>query len=111
VAAARRFAAAVADWLPGETRGRLTLLVSELATNALQHGRTAFTVGLERLDNAIKVEVSDTGPGVPTITAASLDRPGGRGLRIVETLSDSWGVTPRPTGKTVWFVLKAASSV
>jgi hypothetical protein len=37
--------------------------------------------------------------------------PSGRGLKIVEMLSDDWGVDYHPNdGKTVWFVVSSARS-
>jgi anti-sigma regulatory factor (Ser/Thr protein kinase) len=107
VGEARRFVTASFDWLPEETNNRLELLVSELATNAIHHGSGGFTVSLERLANAIRVEVSDGGSGLPVLLAPSVDRTSGRGLRIVQALSDEWGVRRGPSGKTVWFVLNA----
>jgi len=38
----------------------------------------------------------------PVLRAVSADDEGGRGLRLVDELSDRWGVDPLPWGKRVW---------
>ncbi|MCI4145841.1 MULTISPECIES: ATP-binding protein [unclassified Streptomyces] len=103
----------------------LSLLVSELATNAVIHGHVTgrdFRVHLLALSApadaatlTIRVEVTDTrGDRLPEPSAtpaahaaqpaADSARTGGRGLFLVEALADRWGCVPRPDGpgKTVW---------
>ena len=48
------------------------------------------------------VEVFDTGHRLPTMGDAALDSTGGRGLHMIETVSDEWGVREDLNGKTVW---------
>jgi anti-sigma regulatory factor (Ser/Thr protein kinase) len=105
VAEARRFAFLSADWLSAESRDRLALLVSEVATNSIKHARNGFTLAIERVEDAIRVEVSDRGPGFPVVLELAPDVPHGHGMRLVQALSDDWGVVAEPWGKTVWFVL------
>ena len=51
----------------------------------------------------LRLEVSDLAPGIPEVQGTGMpDASGGLGLRIVEQLSSSWGVTPFGQGKTVW---------
>ncbi|KAB1144251.1 ATP-binding protein [Streptomyces luteolifulvus] len=106
VPAARRFACeTLAGWgLAGGERGDdVVLCVSELATNALQHGVPPgrfYRVFLRYDGQVLRVEVHDSGPGVPRI-AAQADE-GGRGLLLVAALSDKWGVGQRELGKVVW---------
>ncbi|MFC7913077.1 SpoIIE family protein phosphatase [Streptomyces sp. NPDC057386] len=89
------------------------LVVSELVTNAVVHAGT--DVGLLcRLEPAghIVVEVSDqhptraprdSGTGRTAPAAPAYDTPEyGRGLRLVATLAESWGITYRRGAKTVW---------
>lgn len=83
------------------------LMVSELATNAQLHAATGFEVSAEfdQLEGRLKVEVTDTGAGEPTVKRPEPSDPHGRGLQIVAVLSDRWGIewpSDRP-GKTVWF--------
>ncbi|MEU6275980.1 ATP-binding protein [Streptomyces populi] len=95
----------------------LSLLVSELATNAVTHGHVSgrdFRVHLLALavpagrSLTVRVEVTDTrGDKLPEPGAdLAVDpiHPGGRGLLLVEALADRWGCEPRPDGpgKTVW---------
>ncbi|MEU6371354.1 ATP-binding protein [Streptomyces sp. NPDC046931] len=106
VPAARRFAhETLTGWGLAETErsGDVLLCVSELATNALLHGVPPgrhFRVFL-RYDGAVlRVEVHDSGPGVPHIAEEAGE--GGRGLLLVAALADKWGVGERELGKVVW---------
>ena len=79
------------------------LLVSELATNAIIHARTAFAVTLSITGNAVRLEVSDRSPAPPVIADVTCDDDSGQGLRIVAGLAHDWGVTRDPAGgKSVW---------
>ena len=110
VQAARRFMLEALANVPHEVVDRATLIVSELATNAVQHAQTGFVINVERTDSEISVEVLDSGVGEPTVRTASRDEASGRGLKIVDVLADEWGVRPTPTapGKIVWFKLSLA---
>ncbi len=79
-------------------------MASELATNCVQHAGTDFELVVESQDE-IRVEVRDTNRHRPMLRFPTPREPKGRGLQIVEAMSDSWGVTQSPDGKTVWFVL------
>jgi anti-sigma regulatory factor (Ser/Thr protein kinase) len=104
---ARRF---VVDALHGTYRQfvpRAELLVSELATNAVLHGRTGFSVTVVALDSEVRIVVTDAGSGWPQVQKATGLDVGGRGLHIVDTLSDDWEVQRvSPSGKTVSVVLR-----
>jgi anti-sigma regulatory factor (Ser/Thr protein kinase) len=86
----------------GDTLEALMLIVSELATNAIRHARTRFNVALEHRGEAIRVKVTDTAPGLPELRDPAPTELGGRGMLIVSTVADRWGVEPQPVGKTVW---------
>ncbi|MBA2807078.1 ATP-binding protein [Streptomyces sp. KM273126] len=89
----------------------MVLMVSELMTNAVTHGRVPGTSGrqvrmaIEKTGDVIRVEVrdtrSDTRPHLCEGNGNGQDI-GGRGLVLVDALSDSWGVSPELMGKTVW---------
>jgi DNA-binding NarL/FixJ family response regulator len=104
VAAARRF---VVDLLREQgfhdTVERVSVLVSELVTNAVIHagGDVAVTVRLGT--DHVRIEVHDPDPRpLPRRPATrELDK-GGRGLLLVNELASAWGVIPGPSGKTVW---------
>ncbi|WP_256252126.1 ATP-binding protein [Streptomyces sp. yr375] len=93
-------------WLLGELADDAVSIVGELAANAVVHAKGIgefFEVGLRRRDGVLIVEVSDSFQWrMPEKLDADPDAVGGRGLVIVEGLSDKWGVRPRDAGKTVW---------
>jgi anti-sigma regulatory factor (Ser/Thr protein kinase) len=104
-AEARRF---VAECLlsAGEDFGEaLVVAVSELVTNAVLHAASACRVEVCIDGSGVRVSVQDADPRLPEPRARAPRRVDGRGLLIVESLSDRWGVTPVPGGKVVWFEL------
>lgn len=105
VPAARRFARELLSEHPSEIVDAVELMVSELATNSVRHAHTDFELEIGTREQAIQVEVRDTGQGRPVPRSPAAADPSGRGLRIVEAMSDTWGVTLSPKGKTVWFTL------
>ena len=106
VPAARRF---VRDALRDQSRELIQaaeLMTSELATNCVQHAHTDFELAV-RMQDQIRVEVRDTDQHQPEIQFPKPEDQSGRGLRIVEAMSDTWGVIPSQEGKTVWFELES----
>ena len=83
------------------------VMVSELASNCIRHASERFNLVIARTDDEIRVEVSDAGPGRPSVRRPPDAEPSGRGLQIVSALADRWGVRVKPgsAGKTVWFVV------
>ncbi|MFF4399569.1 PAS domain S-box protein [Streptomyces sp. NPDC001480] len=82
------------------------LLLSETLTNAVQHAEGPLGLRLCRTATDLTVEVSDRSPHLPQPRLASEDEESGRGLFLVRTLADSWGVRPTDEGKTTWFTLR-----
>ncbi|MEV7859062.1 ATP-binding protein [Streptomyces hirsutus] len=82
------------------------LAVSELLANVVRHvpGRRCGICFL-LLPGVVRVEVSDRCPRLPVPAGRDVLAEGGRGLLLVEAVTDRWGVAPCPTGggKTVWF--------
>ena len=73
------------------------LVVSELATNALQHGLGDVVVRAEIDDDrAIQLSVTDSGDELPALQPVDPDRVGGLGLRIVDQLAAGVGRAPVP---------------
>ena len=81
-------------------------VASELATNAVIHARTAFTVTLEGRMQSVLLAVRDGSsarPQPPVDTLAPASATSGRGLMVVSTFSESWGVTLwEDDTKSVW---------
>ena len=109
-ATARRFVADEASRLPANVVSDAELLVSELVTNAVVHGRSAITLRVNVDPPGIGIAVHDRGEDTIEVPPDPPDpgTPGGRGLQIVRALATAWGVTPSdpPPGKTVWFRLE-----
>lgn len=87
-----------------ETRQVLALIVSELATNAVLHAGTGFTVTVGRsAPDRLRVEVLDRATDFgPTRDVSAADASGGRGLFLVGRLATDWGVVIEHPGKRVW---------
>lgn len=82
------------------------LLVSELVTNAVIHGKTSATVEVHRPADILRVSVRDDNPVLPAAgQAPPLDAESGRGLAIVAMLATRWGVETVDDGKAIWFEL------
>jgi anti-sigma regulatory factor (Ser/Thr protein kinase) len=87
-----------------------TLLVSELVTNAVKYGPTNCEIRLIIDQDAVRTRftVHDPGAGpLPEMRPATspAHQGGGHGLRLVDTVSDRWGVERGST--RVWFELDA----
>lgn len=91
------------DWnLPAAVESA-ELMVSELVTNAVRHGRIRH-VGLRLVRNdALLCEVTDDEPAPASLLGAKPDDEFGRGLRVVSRLARGWGSSSTAQGKTVWF--------
>jgi anti-sigma regulatory factor (Ser/Thr protein kinase) len=88
--------------------------VTELLTNVHRHAepdkqcRVEIDLFLDRLT----VSVRDSDPRVPSLRRAESADVGGRGLTLVASVSESWGVRPHDEGgKVVWFTLQASAPV
>jgi len=79
------------------------LVVSELATNAVAHAQTPFIVTLSSANGLVLLAIQDDSAAVPVRSAVNLTEMGGRGLLIVERLSQEWGTSTDVGGfKSVW---------
>jgi anti-sigma regulatory factor (Ser/Thr protein kinase) len=106
-AAARRFTGErLVAWGYEEHCEVAQLLVSEIVTNAVRHGRSICILDLTASSEGIHVAVTDDGAGRPEVQHPSPDDVSGRGLAIVEALASGWGVETVPSGKVVWFELR-----
>jgi anti-sigma regulatory factor (Ser/Thr protein kinase) len=105
VPAARHFAEGTLAELPEDFVALVTLMVSELATNAVRHGATPFSLCIDLERDTILVQVRDNGHGGVTVRRPGSAELSGRGLQVVAKLADEWGVLPasRDWTNTVWF--------
>jgi anti-sigma regulatory factor (Ser/Thr protein kinase) len=114
VPVARQFVADALAALAPEVGEMAALLVSELATNAVVHATSDFavTVLYPTATGRVRVEVRDGVPGEPMPLRPPPTAPHGRGLLLVASLADEWGVegTDAAVGKTIWFELAPATA-
>ena len=80
------------------------LIVTELVSNAYDHGRHPRRLCLRRAGASprLRVEVDDASPEPPVLGRSRLSSTRGRGLIIVDKIAADWGVAGQPAGKTVW---------
>lgn len=83
-----------------------SLLVSELVTNAIVHARTAIELEVVAGREGLRVAVHDRSPAMPSPRHYGRAATTGRGLAMVELMSDRHGADHHPgDGKIVWFEL------
>jgi anti-sigma regulatory factor (Ser/Thr protein kinase) len=92
--------------------GAALLLVSELVTNAVVHGEGPIELSVRCTGNGTIIAVTDGGPRLPVIpaTAPGADALAGRGLWMLVTLADDWGIHTDAHTKTIWFVVTHQSA-
>ena len=84
-------------------------MVSELASNAVIHAGTPFSVSLRSDGSAVRISVRDREPDA-TGPAQRLTRLAiGTGPHLVAAMAETWGVDAGPDGKTVWAELRSLS--
>jgi anti-sigma regulatory factor (Ser/Thr protein kinase) len=111
VRVARAFATRLIDLMPLEERTfdrsdeqALALMVSELVSNAVEHGVGPVRLTLGCRGPLLRVEIADRGEDVPVRRYSMPGALSGRGLEIVEQLAAGWGWEPLAEGgKLVWF--------
>lgn len=112
VAMARRFVADQCErWQCPDVVEDAQLVVTELVTNALVHAGSTCELSARLGDSVLRLEVIDTGHGVPDPQLAGPMSERGRGLLLVSALSTAWGMEGSPDGrKMVWAELAATSA-
>ncbi|MGW4805044.1 ATP-binding protein [Kitasatospora sp. NPDC004272] len=104
--------------VPPDLIDKVLLVVSELATNAIQHPDSqqqerltsaelskahTFALDLQLHGQATVVQIADRDPRPPVLQHVSEDAQSGRGIFLVEQMSSQWGFYYPPTGgKVVW---------
>ena len=108
---AREFVTGVPRMFPdAEIADDAALVTAELATNAVMHARSAFSVTVSRRDGVVRISVRDASTQVPRLRAPDPFSGAGRGLRIVSSLASRWGTELLPRGKIVWAELTVRSA-
>lgn len=92
-------------WRCGQLVDDMALLVSEVVTNAIAHAGTPIDLSVELLPDRLRIAVYDGSGATPQRRHVDTDATGGRGMFLVETLAQDWGVEQHEHGKTVWFEL------
>lgn len=111
--ARRLVLAVVREWdlqLTPEALEELALLCSEIIANAVRHTPGPSTVTVLWTGSRLRVEVTDTAPGLPAPRGCTLNAESGRGLMLIAAIATDWGTTPTPTGKAVWFEMAPAAT-
>jgi hypothetical protein len=113
VKAARDFATTtLRRWDAAERAEDVAVVVSELVTNALRHGRPGSSpvrpagqvrFGLVQPGPCVVCAVADPSRAAPVVQETDVLAETGRGLHVVGALADVWGCTaPGDGGKAVW---------
>jgi anti-sigma regulatory factor (Ser/Thr protein kinase) len=100
-------AAAMRCWGSNETvLEDAALVLSELATNAVLHAGSPFSIAVRLEDSTLRIAVRDASPLTAARGMALIPQPG-HGLGVIDALSTRWGVQGTPDGKVVWAELQA----
>lgn len=89
-------------WGDDDLGSTAEVVASELATNAVQHAQSPFSLCISRSSAAIGIEVRDTSFDPPEHRREDARQAGGRGVRLIAALSRAWGTRDEVDGKTVW---------
>ncbi len=103
---------ALHDWHLDLLEDDVTLMVSELATNAVLHAGSGFAVEVVLTRDTLRVTVSDHSPARPAVRHQDLSAGTGRGMSMIATLSTAWGTLAGdgPYTKSVWFEVPLAAA-
>lgn len=101
---------ALASWGVKDEEGVIVLALNELATNAVVHAHSPFTVRLDRTTDAVVVGVRDKSGSAPVRLVLDHSSERGRGLAMVQSVSLDSGVEDHGPGggKTVWALFPTA---
>ncbi|MGW2209868.1 ATP-binding protein [Streptomyces sp. NPDC001781] len=110
-AARRELRALLRHWDRPDRSDVAELLTSELVTNALVHTDDDAVLTAVVSPRGLRVEVRDFTARGPLMRDPAPDEDtNGRGLVLVRSLADAWGIRPHAVGKSVWFELGSAAA-
>jgi anti-sigma regulatory factor (Ser/Thr protein kinase) len=110
VAAGRQWSReTMTDWKLDDVSDIAAQIVSELVTNSIEHARTACVrLVMTHATGTLWIDVGDDdADSLPARRQAGPDDVCGRGLTIIEAMSDRWGISITGYGKSVWCALAA----
>lgn len=91
-------------------RDDVLLLVSEMVTNAVRYAAPPVHLEISAGDEDVVVAVCDGSPQPPARRQPGEEAEGGRGMLLVDMLTDDHGVRSDPPGKAVWARLRRSGS-
>jgi anti-sigma regulatory factor (Ser/Thr protein kinase) len=86
------------------------LLVTELVANVVTHVDAPMTLRVHRHATRVRVELDDPSTQLPAVHHPDSADEHGRGVLLVDQLSDAWGAEAHESGKTVWFELDVSTA-
>ena len=106
--ARRWMAEQCSTWGCDDLADTASLIVSELVTNVFLHAGTECMIEAAYAHPELTVIVSDGHVAEVYPQDLGLGSEQGRGLAIVATLADTWGVEYQDDDKSVWFTVTSA---
>lgn len=107
---ARRLVSQAMEGVGEALRRRAALVTSELVSNGVRHARGGLVLQVLALRDGVVVAVSDDSAAPPVVRSGGRQlAEDGRGLLIVERISDQVGWARTPTGKVVWAAVRDES--
>ncbi|WP_436738488.1 ATP-binding protein [Streptomyces sp. BBFR102] len=91
--------------VPAALADDIVVTVSELVTNAIEHGEGTVTLRARLTDGKVLIEVGDESPAPARLRTPTDDEVRGRGLFLVSVLAHDWGV--RDEGRTTWATFRS----
>ncbi|GGN08731.1 anti-sigma regulatory factor (Ser/Thr protein kinase) [Actinoplanes campanulatus] len=101
---------ACAGWQRSDVTATAALVATELVANVVRHAHTSMDFTLRLRGGRLIVAVRDRDRRMPRALDPGVTDVGGRGLRLIRDLTETWGVLPVSDGKVVWSRLTAGAT-
>jgi anti-sigma regulatory factor (Ser/Thr protein kinase) len=103
---------ALAEWGCGPDLVQdAAVVVSELATNAVLHATSSFSLSVTLDDSLLRIAIHDSRPLNVAVRGGGLSPQPMHGLGLVKALSLRWGAEGTAQGKAVWAELRASNEL